>query len=137
MACCGCGTGSGDCDACSCSSYPLQYTLVLSGITDNTCTEPHECAELNSTWTLTKVSGFCHWGVTTGLRLCGYEPTSIELRCNSVSGYWELDIQSNGSYAQWRLIIASWSCLGSNTLSLFTSNNSCNNWPSSVTLNPV
>lgn len=138
MACC-CG-----CIPCGCSSYPLAYTLTMSGWTDDTCSD---CEVLNDTLTLDHEEAFCQWTKFIGPPSCGSstEPYSITLICDSGVSTWVLSIRrfdgtcSGGRVVgRYTLAAASWSCLGSNTLSIDSSLLcACLGQPATVTVVPV
>ena len=146
MSCC-CGAQGG---CCGCLSYPQQYQLVVSGITDGT--DCDVCNEIyNGTFTLTKVVGLCIWQSSPDVFGCGGFGPAWGLNCDPASGFWYLGANADNSNvcARYRKAIGFWSCLGSNTLDLITDDPdcvyppphppaaTCGGWPATMTVVPI
>lgn len=136
-------------ECCGCAAMPANWSLVVAGVTNNTCSE---CNSYNGTFTLaffgTDNSGFgveCIWHAGA-INVCnpgGPENYIWHLQCYREFGYFELSPVMLGSPGStqapvYRKSIASWNCLGANTLTLVTyDDTNCANWPATLTVTPV
>lgn len=111
---------------------PQQWSLTVAGYTNGDC---DDCNNLNGTFILTIVFGTapdCFWD-SPHFNLC--ESTN----------WWRLDCDGtnfnlfpkNGGVIAYVLPIASFNCLGSNTLPISTGVTVCGGAPASLTITPV
>lgn len=140
-------------------ALPAQWTLTLSGISNNVCSA---CASLNATWVLdyapgepSNISGAlpplanyqanCRWSVITDI--CGTHATSgsgdyytgrIKLFVYFDNKFY-LYIGGRGaaSIAGAYIQPATFNCSGPNVMTRISASNDCNGMPSTITLSPV
>lgn len=148
VAACCCEPGKDPC--CGCVSYPLRYTLTISGVVDGPdcliCNETY-----NGTFVLTKIPGICVWESSPSVNLCGTFAPVWNLACVPSRGIWRVSTPDNGNVCvHYTKSIAAWSCLGDNTLDLQTDigsdcvfspphppTNTCTGWPTTATVVPI
>lgn len=137
MSSCGCCSGGIAC--CDCDATPDQWTLPVSGITNdgNPLPSCQTCSGYNSTWTLTRrPTDLCVWDSATGP--CTAGPAWI-LDCDATD--WVLQTPTfNGQAAIYKKSKATWNCLGSNTLNRISTSTligHCASWPATLTVTPV
>lgn len=140
---CCCSSVGGPC--CECSSYPNQYTIAVSGVTNEFCTV---CtSKFNTTFTLTKASGtVCKWlspAFASVSECVVWDPPMYwDLNCggaactSGTTSAWCLTLQANGELALYTQITV-WSCLGTNVMSVVSFLPGCTTPPTSITLVPV
>lgn len=131
----GCLTGD---DCCGCEVSPLQWSFSVAGVTAaaaGSC-----CDGFNGHWTLTYVgnpAAPCLWDVEDNSGVCTPGPP-YSLRCDQANGVWRLTTSTpTGGAAKWELDVASWECLGPNTLNLVDAASACTGWPTSITITAV
>lgn len=133
--CCG-GDTIGPC--CGCTSMPHDYTVVMAGVTDGTCTG---CgAAHNRTWNLIfndSAPSDCRWFDTLGVvdPCDAIDSLGVEITCDGTYVY--VKFAGDRSYASYRKLQVDWSCLGSNELDLYASDAGCANYPATVTATPA
>ena len=145
--CCGGGPVAGPC--CTCSSIPIRYTVPVAGVTDGICTD---CELWNATHTIIlgsypPVPAECEWQKHTIGQVCAEsDNANIVMHCraepdpNKMSLVFQTRNESGRAHltlAIYRKPLASWSCLGVNTLNLEDINPYCENWPATVTVTPA
>jgi hypothetical protein len=118
---------------------PDQRTMTVSGVQNRDCTvctnvPPHFPRGYNGTFVLQNLNQ-CLWG-TTDLDSC-IQNTPYWLSYDSTADLWTLAASPPDNFAKWTLSGSQFDCLASNTLSFVSANNTCQNWPSTVTVNPV
>lgn len=118
------------CSSCG-SGAAKSFTMVVSGLTNNTC---FNCSRYNTTFTMTWI-GSCTWQSAAGLTGCA--SANVQAGMSYSSGF--VTVTFTGSIAQYRnsVSLGTWDCVSSVTLSKVSNDNSCNNWPSTLTINPV
>lgn len=130
-----CTTGA---DCCGCDVSPVQWSFSMAGVgagAAGSC-----CSGYNGHWILTytgTVAVPCAWTVVGHAGVC--TPGSpYTLTCDATNGVWRLTTSSPaGGAAKWEISVASWDCLGPNTLTLVDPAEACIGWPDSVTITPV
>lgn len=148
-----CCTPDPDCEiahCCGCLVSPFQWEFDITGVI-NGPGPPFagtQCPCHNGHWTLTLNA------VDTGTEVCtwesepyvdpaciGHVPTHMwHLTCNPGTGFVTLATQNTaggGGTASYSIALASWNCLGPNTLTLTLSPAICLGWPATVTITPV
>jgi hypothetical protein len=120
-----------------CTSVPLQWSMNVSGITDNTC---NICTLYNGAYTLTNVPGLCRWespsqSICNGVGTPGTGARWVLFRFGL---NWQLRAVGIGGavLANWQLSQASFACMGVNVMPSLSTTTNCSNWPANITLNP-
>ncbi len=112
-------------DCPQCNPAPRQWVVSVAGVTNGSCSD---CARLNGTLLFTHATG-CYWPSNT-VYPCGItDPCFLEYQ--PANTRWELFV--GATYAR---AAADWNCLGSNVMSLVTPTG-CNNWPATLTVEPL
>ena len=137
---------------CDCDSVPLRYSFSVAGVSNNVLCS--RCNIYNGDFVLTFRSAGgdlgCVW--TNGDEYPGSYDVCCDalgndadqiwmLECDDITtGFWTL-LPSftcvSGTIPVYTKSRATWSCLGSNSLTLVTSPTVCDSWPASITLTPV
>lgn len=115
---------------CGCSSNPNTWQVIVSGVTNGTCSI---CNNYNKAWSipLQVSTDPCIWQDDNG---GGCDPESFtKLTCDPTDFVLSFDTDT----AIYKRSRATWSCLGSNVMTLFSNNGSCATWPATVTVTPV
>ena len=136
----------GPCAACA--TTPSQWSLTLSGITNNACSD---CASFNATWVLDHAPGTggafgdvnCRWAVSTGI--CetpdGTLLGAIKLFRDTGTSLWWLTFGFSGigNNAVYVLSTGSFDCFTSNVMNRQSSETllKCSGWPATVTVTPI
>lgn len=132
-ACCLATTGP----CCGCSSVPLRYSVPVAGVTNGTCSN---CSVYNATHTLTEGVS-CIWTSPSLAAACaGTEDAFVDMQCVGDNMILVFNTRNGGDVsgiAEYRKALADWSCLGANTLSLFSNTGDCATWPANLTATPV
>lgn len=125
---------------CECSSYPNQYTVMVSGVTNGSgCTASDCSSALNGTILLTQFTSdpSCQWR-SAFHSLCERGDVAYLLACQSSRQVWQLinGCDLSTCVAVYEVPAVSWSCLGTNTLTLVSTLTICTGWPSSLIVVP-
>lgn len=122
---------------CNCLVMPWQYTFTVAGFVNKTPPICFDCPNYNGTWTITRQgSDSCTW-VATGPPIPCTPAPPWTLVCFSGLGKWQLASSSFGGAAVFEKSIATWDCLGPNTLTKTVDHGGCDGTPGSITINPV
>jgi hypothetical protein len=118
------------CQTCPCAAVPSRYTLTIAGVANGTSSI---CAGWNGTWTLSLVVGGCSWrGVFNA-----NNQRPVLFYGSGGGGSFTLSFTDGFSVATYGLALASWSCLGPNTLTFQSADGGCTNWPATLTVTPA
>lgn len=105
----------------------------MSGFNGTTSCEG-DCNDLNGDWTLT-YQGSCFWS-TGDVSPCYSSAPTWQLSCDGTEWALETTCLAGAGVIRYTKSIASWSCLGSNTLTRVRED-CCDSWPTTLTVVPV
>lgn len=125
-----------------CPTAPAQWSMTVAGITNGFCTN---CARWNGSWTLTnhtitgRAGGACYWSTPAeaGAAPCLFAASNSprwQLLLTATQA--ELTVDGGGG-GSWTLAIGSFNCTGTNVLSKVSADTDCNNWPATITIDPI
>lgn len=140
--CCCAPAGGTTCSVCGCSSFPVLYSISMSGVTNLSCTN---CSgAINGGHTLAQVVGTCEWKVPSNPGACGGFDTEFYIQCSTPVGTTAIMLLNVIDHnfgatiiAQYTASLTTWSCLGTNVMAFNTANNFCTSWPTAITVIPV
>ncbi len=122
-----------ECGECS-GGMAECWEFSIAGITDLACSG--NCSNLNGTFLLTHVSN-CRFDSDL-FTSCAGTPNGARwtLNYHSSNDQWRL-VPDFGDVKSYRLAAASFDCLGPNVMNVFGGSTDCDDWPSSVTIEPA
>lgn len=131
-----CCVGACQSTCCGCLSTPAAYAVSVSGVANSQCTN---CTIYNTSHTIHTVVGFCEWRLFGLGFLCDGDINQAEVGmvCQAGTMLLEFLCNSDPPAAQYAKPLSSWTCLGSNVMTLASNRPFCTSWPASVTVIPV